>query len=644
LPSDRLCGLPQIPRGREAWVDWQGIDYSTRWWEEICAGIENADNFVLILSPDSLNSIYCHREIEHARKHNKRIIPFIYRAWDEKALVGGWYTVPEMRPHEAMARANWETLQAIQYIDYPGKLNADFDRSIDALLSTVDTDPERVRLHTRLLLRLRDWEGRGRSPSALLRGDELAAYETWLAQTDTANDEPRATADQRAYIAESRRVEDDEQRQDALRERRIGQFRVAAVVLGIVMVAALIAGVILAGQANDARDLAATAAIAQEISAARERGANTQVAIIGQTLTPVPPTLTAVASAVADARDKQEIARLIADANLRIVDGDLNRALQIGDHMVAQYPNQAGAYLGRGLVLTNVNQLDEAIVDYTQALKLDPQYAVAYYNRGIVYAGQGKLDEAIADYTQAIEIDPQYAAAYDNRGLAYADQGRLNEAIADYTQALQIDPRDSQVYYNRGNAYYDQGDLDEAIADYTQAIQLDSEYAKAYHNRGLAYADQRKLEVAIADFTQAIRLDSTYALAYRNRGNSYFLQGKLETAIADYTQAIQLDPQYPAAYYNRGQVYFDQGKLEEAIADFTQVIELDPQDSALNTVYLDRGYSYYLATQFAKALADWETYKQLVGELPLELQSIRAEMQAALTATPTMTPIATRTP
>ena len=46
---------------REAWVDWQGIDYSTTWWEEICAGIEGADNFVLVISPDALMSVYCQR-------------------------------------------------------------------------------------------------------------------------------------------------------------------------------------------------------------------------------------------------------------------------------------------------------------------------------------------------------------------------------------------------------------------------------------------------------------------------------------------------------------------------------------------------------------------------------------------------------
>src|SRR5262249_12824092 len=149
------------------------------------------------------------------------------------------------------------------YIDYPGKLKSDFDRSIDALLTTVDTDPERVRLHTRLILRIRDWEGRGRSPSALLRGDELTSYEAWLAKTDAANDEPRATDDQRAYIAEGRRVEDEDARQDALRERRIRQFRGAALILTVIGVSAVLATVFAVNQANIAGNQAATATVSQ---------------------------------------------------------------------------------------------------------------------------------------------------------------------------------------------------------------------------------------------------------------------------------------------------------------------------------------------------------------------------------------------
>src|SRR5258707_8293325 len=53
-------------RKRQSWVDWKGIDYSTKWWEEICAGIDHANNFVFIISPDALNSKYCHDEISYA--------------------------------------------------------------------------------------------------------------------------------------------------------------------------------------------------------------------------------------------------------------------------------------------------------------------------------------------------------------------------------------------------------------------------------------------------------------------------------------------------------------------------------------------------------------------------------------------------
>ena len=59
-------------RKREAWIDLHAIEYSSKWWDEICAGIDGADNFVLFISPNSLKSLYCHREIQYALKHPSR--------------------------------------------------------------------------------------------------------------------------------------------------------------------------------------------------------------------------------------------------------------------------------------------------------------------------------------------------------------------------------------------------------------------------------------------------------------------------------------------------------------------------------------------------------------------------------------------
>jgi hypothetical protein len=63
----------------DAWVDWMHSLSPTNWWQSIEAGIEAADNFIFIITPNSIASKFCEQEIEHAVKHNKRIIALLRR-------------------------------------------------------------------------------------------------------------------------------------------------------------------------------------------------------------------------------------------------------------------------------------------------------------------------------------------------------------------------------------------------------------------------------------------------------------------------------------------------------------------------------------------------------------------------------------
>jgi tetratricopeptide (TPR) repeat protein len=58
--------------------------------------------------------------------------------------------------------------------------------------------------------------------------------------------------------------------------------------------------------------------------------------------------------------------------------------------------------------------------------------------RGTAYWIKGQLDRAIADYTQAIRLDPEYAEAYHNRGLAYAARGDAPQAEADQAKYREL--------------------------------------------------------------------------------------------------------------------------------------------------------------------------------------------------------------
>ncbi|MHC6203850.1 tetratricopeptide repeat protein, partial [Breznakiellaceae bacterium SP9] len=239
-------------------------------------------------------------------------------------------------------------------------------------------------------------------------------------------------------------------------------------------------------------------------------------------------------------------------------------------------PKTPGIFLDRGILFASRGEYGPAIADFTEALKLDPNLSAAYQLRGrALFASVSKVtstgenfsgvdtaitegawvseeqsavyEQAIRDFTQALKLDQNNAGIYYERGNAYNHKRDYERAIADCTQAIRLDSNYAAAYNGRGVAYVNKGDYDRAIADYTQAIRLDSNLAIPYNNRGLAYKDKGDYDRAIADCTQAIRLDSNYAAAYSNRGNAYYGKGDYDRAIADHTQAIRLDPNLASA-------------------------------------------------------------------------------------------------
>src|SRR5215471_18453673 len=157
-------------------------------------------------------------------------------------------------------------------------------------------------------------------------------------------------------------------------------------------------------------------------------------------------------------------------------------------------------YYDRGIAWKAKGDLDRAIADYSEAIRLDPKYEHAYGNRGNAWKAKGDLDRAIADYDEAIRLNPKDASAYSNRGVTGKAKGDLDRGIADYDQAIRLDPKDADPYTNRGVAWKAKGDLDRGIADYSEAILLNPKHASSYYNRGIAWVEKRSLQKALADF------------------------------------------------------------------------------------------------------------------------------------------------
>lgn len=169
--------------GIDPWVDWEDIPPNADWRSEIALGIEGADSFIFVISPDSVISVECHKEIIHAVECNKRLFPIVCR------------NVAAEDVHPQMQSLNW-----IFFTE--GK---DFGTQFNVLIEAINTDLGYVRYHTTLLQRAVQWDKKGRDRSLDLKGSELKEAQNWL--KTSVKKEPAPTPLHIQYINTSHRNE-----------------------------------------------------------------------------------------------------------------------------------------------------------------------------------------------------------------------------------------------------------------------------------------------------------------------------------------------------------------------------------------------------------------------------------------------------
>jgi tetratricopeptide (TPR) repeat protein len=93
-----------------------------------------------------------------------------------------------------------------------------------------------------------------------------------------------------------------------------------------------------------------------------------------------------------------------------------------------------------GIAYHHVYALDQAKMDYEEALILRPKYPEAINNLGAVYYGEKDYRRAEKLYRRSLRLDPQSASTYSNLGTAYFAEGKIKQGVAAYRAAFAIDP------------------------------------------------------------------------------------------------------------------------------------------------------------------------------------------------------------
>lgn len=374
--------------------------------------------------------------------------------------------------------------------------------------------------------------------------------------------------------------------------------------------------------------------------------------------------LASIAASHADSQDENARTNKKAAPGLRIAacTGVIKSRARDSEQLALAYKQRGNAYF-------DARAYARAIADYTEALKVKPDFADAYFNRALARCQftpcqkgaledidraialkldakfltlrgwahwlDGRGREAMRDLNAAIRLQPNHTDAYRKRAFIREKSLDLAGALADYRRAIELEPSFADTRFHLADTFSQAGLDDEALSEYAVAIALDPRFLEAFNNRALLHSRRKNHLLALDDLSSALRI-AEYPAGFRNRAYVYVEMKRFAEAIADYDKAIALRP--TAAYLTSraqarlkwGQAHFDRAKLDLAAAILA--------DADHRWAFFTRALIFYREGDHAAAMRDLGLAENVVAPamidyakgLVLKASGRSAEGQAAI--------------
>lgn len=247
--------------------------------------------------------------------------------------------------------------------------------------------------------------------------------------------------------------------------------------------------------------------------------------------------------------------------------GKYQQSAQAGRQAIRVLPNDRDVivYLGYDLLhLGDYSTLLQLTETYWNKLPKEPDIPLL---AGYVHKHDGMNEQALADFTEALKRDPNVATAYVNRGFILDDLHRPQAAAADFTEALARDPKNGEAHLGLAYAELDLGKPQAALHAAQLAGDENGDSRDLHVIRATAYGREGLLPLAAREYQAAIKFTPNDGVLHFGLGNTYFSERDYRQAIQELEVAARSSPEKAIAFAMLARSYANLHDRAEAMRD-----------------------------------------------------------------------------
>ena len=233
----------------------------------------------------------------------------------------------------------------------------------------------------------------------------------------------------------------------------------------------------------------------------------------------------------------------------------------------------------------------EALVEYRNAVQVDPMWGDARLKLAGAYERVGDGANALNEYVRAADLLPNDVALQLKTGVYLIAARRVDDALARADAALRLQPGNVEAHILRGNALGGLNNFDQALKEIEEAVRLDPASGATYTQLGLVESARGRQVEAEAAFRRAITLDPSRIGARLALANFYWAAGRIGEAGETLESTLQMAPKDEETNHAMAIFSLATGRVREAEQYLKQLVSINGAPTAQFTLA-----DYYIAT------------------------------------------------